>query len=223
MGWMDFIAAFAVFLLSHSLLLRPPVKGPLVALLGARGFTLAYSLLSILILAWLIRAAGNAPWIGIWPRATWQTHATLTAMALTCLVLALSLGRPNPFSFGGMHNESFESAHPGVVRWVRHPVLLALALWAGAHLLPNGDLAHVLLFGMFAGFAVMGMGLIDRRKRREMGADRWQALRAQVAAAPLIAWPQSWAMLGLRLVLGVAGYGALIALHPAVIGVSPLP
>ena len=223
MVWMEFIAAFAVFLLSHSLLLRPPVKGPLVARLGARGFTLAYSLLSILILAWLIRAAGNAPWVGVWDRAPWQTHATLTLMALVCLVLALCLGRPNPFSFGGMHNEGFDPDRPGVVRWVRHPVLLALALWAGAHLLPNGDLAHVLLFGMFAGFAVMGMGLIDRRKRREMGAGRWQALRTQVAAAPLLARPQSWAMLGLRLALGVAAYGALIALHPAVIGVSPLP
>jgi len=39
----------------------------------------------------------------------------------------------------------------------------------------------------------------------------------------LLARPQSWAMLGLRLALGVAGYGALIALHPGVIGVSPLP
>lgn len=223
MGWTEFIAAFAVFLASHSLLLRPPVKGPLVALLGARGFTLAYSLLSILILAWLIRAAGNAPWIGIWDRAAWQTHATLTLMALVCLVLALGLGRPNPFSFGGMRNAAFDPTRPGVVRWVRHPVLLALALWAGAHLLPNGDLAHVLLFGMFAGFAVMGMGLIDRRKRREVGAGRWKALRAEVATVPLLARPQSWAMLGLRLALGVAGYGALIALHPAVIGVSPLP
>ena len=36
-------------------------------------------------------------------------------------------------------------------------------------LVPNGDLAHVILFGTFAGFALLGQRLIDRRKRREMG------------------------------------------------------
>ena len=61
----------------------------------------------------------------------------------------------------------------------------ALALRAAAHVVPNGDLAHVILFGTFAGFALLGGHLIDRRKSREMGAE-WQRLRAAVTSAPLI-------------------------------------
>ena len=37
---------------------------------------------------------------------------------------------------------------------VGHPMLTALMIWAFAHLLANGDLASVLLFGSLLGFAV---------------------------------------------------------------------
>lgn len=60
-------------------------------------------------------------------------------------------------------------------RWSRHPLLAALALWAAAHVVPNGDLAHLILFGTFAAFAFLGGRLIDRRKRHEMGPE-WQRL-----------------------------------------------
>lgn len=223
MGWIAFAAAFAVFLLSHSLPLRPTVKRALVARLGARGFTLAYSALSLAVLGWLIHAAAMAPWVTLWDWAPWQNHVTLSVMAAVVLLLALTLGRPNPFSFGGARNDRFDPGRPGLIRWARHPVLLALALWGGAHLLPNGDLAHVLLFGVFAGFALLGMRLIDRRKRREMGAERWQALRRDMARAPVIAAPLSWSGAALRLALGGAGYLALIWAHPFLFGVSPLP
>jgi len=223
MEWISFAAAFAVFLLSHSLPLRPAIKRALVARLGTRGFSLVYSALSLAMLGWLVHAAAGAPRVALWAWAPWQNHVTLTVMAMVCLLLALSLGRPNPFSFGGALNGTFDPARPGLVRWVRHPVLLALALWAGGHLLANGELAHVLLFGVFAGFALLGMRLVDRRKQREMGAERWQALRRDMARAPLIAAPQSWPGVALRLALGVAAYLALIWLHPSLFGVSPLP
>ena len=138
------------------------------------------------------------------------------------LIVALALGRPNPFSFGGARNDRFDPARPGIVRYLRHPVLAALALWAGAHLVPNGDLAHVLLFGLFAAFALLGMRIIDRRKARLTGAE-WDRLRNAVAEAPLAPRPLSWRGAALRLALGVGAYAALIALHPLLFGVSPLP
>jgi uncharacterized membrane protein len=142
-------------------------------------------------------------------------------MLPVCLVLALAVARPNPFSFGGTDNGRFDPARPGIVRLHRHPLLLALALWAAAHAIPNGDLAHVSLFGMFAAFAVIGMRLIDRRRQREMG-QAWQALHEAVAAAPL--WPSSLTGgTAVRLVAGFGLYAALIWLHPIIIGVSPLP
>lgn len=220
MGWFEFAAAFDAFFLSHAVPLRPPVRPWLQVRLGSAGFTLAYSLMSLAVLAWLIGAAGRAPHVPLWGWAAWQTHVPLVVMLPVCLILTLSIARPNPFSFGGARNARFDPARPGVVRWTRHPLLLALALWAGAHVMPNGDIAHVILFGVFAGFAVLGMRLIDGRKQREMGAG-WQHLRARTAAAPRIAWPSAAGVM--RGVAGVALYVGLIALHPVLFGVSPLP
>lgn len=213
-GWGEYAAAWAVFLLSHAVPVRPPVKPWIVRRLGAAGFGLVYSVLSVGVLVWLIGAADRAPYLEVWPRAAWQNHVTLTAMALVCLMLALGVGRPNPFSFGGWHNNWFDPACPGLIGLVRHPVLAAILLWSLGHLAPNGDLAHVLMFGGFAGFAVLGMVMIDRRKQREMGLDAWHnrlPARTLRGAANLGRW------LAAGLVLLV-----LISLHPAVIVVPAI-
>ena len=220
MDWAEYALAFAAFFLTHSLPVRPPVRPWLVARLGHAGFGLGYSALSLGILAWLIGAAGRAPYLPLWPWAAWQTHVVPAVMLPVCLILALAVARPNPFSFGGAANDRFDPARPGIVRLTRHPLLLALALWAGAHLLANGDLAHALLFGTFAGFALLGMRLIDRRKRRETGA-AWARLEAARCRGPLR--PASWPGVVLRLGLGGVLYAALVWVHPWLFGVSPLP
>jgi len=221
MGWFEFALAYVVFFLSHSLPVRPPLRPRLQARLGASGFTLAYSALSLAVLSWLIGVAGRAPHVVLWDWAPWQVHVPLTVMGPVCLILALSIGRPNPFSFGGARNDRFDPARPGIVRLSRHPLLAALALWAAAHVVPNGDLAHVILFGTFAIFALMGGRLIDRRKRREMGPE-WQGILNRVAAAPLLSASPSGGTL-LRLAASIALYGALLWAHPFLFGVSPLP
>ena len=225
-GWTDFALAFLAFFLAHALPVRPPVKARLVAALGRHGFTLAYSLLSLALLAWLIAAAASAPYLPLWSWAPWQAYVPLAAMAAVCLLLALSLGRPNPFSFGGWDNDRFDPARPGLLRWTRHPLLAALALWAAAHIPPNGDLAHLLVFGSFAAFALLGMRLIDHRKRRQMG-DRWDALVGRMREAPKQAGTDETtdlaADLPWRLSAAALLYALLLLLHPLLFGVSPLP
>lgn len=220
MPWFEFGAAFVAFFLSHSLPLRPRLRSALRARLGARGFGLAYSGLSLAVLAWLIGAAGRAPHVPLWAWAPWQNYIVIAVMLPVCLLLALTLGRPNPLSFGGAHNGRFDPARPGLVRWTRHPLLLALALWSAAHLLANGDLAHVILFGTFAGFSLLGMRLVDRRKRAELGPD-WTRLVQAVRAAPLAALRPEPALMP-RLGLGLALYAALLWAHPLLFGVDPL-
>ncbi|RLJ59195.1 putative membrane protein [Litoreibacter meonggei] len=222
MSWSAFAAVFVAFFVTHSIPVRPAVKSRIVGRIGAAGFGMAYSALSIAMLALLVWAAGQAPFEVLWPQMPWHRNAVHLGMLAVCLLLALSLGRPNPFSFGGARNDDFDPARAGVVRWSRHPVLLALALWAGLHLLPNGDLAHVILFGTLGGFAVIGRLLIDRRKQRVMGVDRWQALRDATRTAPRFYRPRSWLELVMRLAAGVAAFATLLWLHPVVIGVSAL-
>lgn len=221
MVWSEFVLALAAFFLSHSIPVRPPIRAWALARLGRRGFTLVYSALSLGVLVWLVGAAGRAPFIPLWRWAPWQNQVALAVMLPVCLILALSIGRPNPFSFGGAHDERFDPAQPGIVGWMRHPLLVALGLWAGAHTLANGDLAHVIMFATFVAFAGLGGWLIDRRKRRQMGAD-WQRLRdaprEKRRPGPLMLL---WQM-PRRTALGIAAYIGLITLHPFLFGVNPI-
>lgn len=219
MGWNEFAFAFAAFFLTHSIPIRPPLRPWAVARLGHAGFGIAYSALSLGVLAWLIAAAGRAPYVPLWDWAPWRNHVVLAVMLPVCVILSLAIARPNPFSFGGAQNDRFDPASPGIVRLTRHPLLLALGIWSAAHILPNGDLAHVILFGTFAGFAMLGGRLVDRRRQREMG-QRWHDLRAALSECP--ASLSLTADTLLRLAAGLMLYAGLIWLHPLVIGLDPL-
>lgn len=219
MGWNEFAFAFAAFFLTHSIPIRPPLRPWAVARLGHAGFGIAYSALSLAVLAWLIAAAGRAPYVPLWDWAPWQNHVVLAVMLPVCVILSLAIARPNPFSLGGAQNDRFDPARPGIVRLTRHPLLLALGIWSAAHILPNGDLSHVILFGTFAGFAMLGGRLVDRRRQREMG-QRWHDLRAALSECP--ASLSLTADTLLRLAAGLMLYAGLIWLHPLVIGVDPL-
>lgn len=218
MGWNEFAFAFAAFFLTHSIPIRPPLRPWAVARLGHAGFGIAYSALSLAVLAWLIAAAGRAPYVPLWDWAPWQNHVVLAVMLPVCVILSLAIARPNPFSFGGAQNDRFDPASPGIVRLTRHPLLLALGIWSAAHILPNGDLAHVILFGTFAGFAMLGGRLVDRRRQREMG-QRWHDLRAALSECPASLSLTTDTLL--RLAAGLMLYAGLIWLHPLVIGVDP--
>ncbi|MFV0335307.1 MAG: NnrU family protein [Tropicimonas sp.] len=214
-GWGGFAATIAVFLLSHSIPVRPAVKAALVARLGTGGFTAAYSALSVLALAWMIWAAGRAPVVHLWPWSPWQNYVTAGAMALACLIAALAIGQPNPLSFGGAHDERFDPAGPGIVGWVRHPLLVALLLWSCGHLVPNGQLAHIILFGLFAAFAWLGMRMIDRRNRRLLGMAEWQRLATTSRhIRPSVGGCLRAAAAGIV-------FMGLLHLHGPVIGVAP--
>ncbi len=223
MEWGEFVLALGAFFLSHALAVRPPIKGRIVGRIGARGFALAYSVLSVAVLAWLVVAAARAPFVELWPRQPWQGWVPIAAMLPVSLVLALTLGRPNPLSFGGANNAAFDTARPGLIAWMRHPVLVALLLWSLAHMVPNGDLAHVVLFGLFAAFSALGMRLIDARKQREMGQQAWQALVAGAREAGPLATDTRTAELWLRLAAAVVGYLGFFMLHGTLFGVAPVP
>jgi len=227
-GWGEFVAAFLLFLLTHALPARPALRRPLVLALGELGYLALYSLGSIAVLAWLIAAAERAPFVEVWGASPWQRWVPSLAMPLACLLAAFGLGVPNPLSFGGSAG-GFDPERPGIAGLVRHPLLWAIALWAASHAVPNGDLAHLLLFGTFTGIALLGMAAIDRRKRRQMGEAEWARLAARTAFWPFAAlisgrWrPAGWRADPVRLAAAVLLWLALLMLHRPVIGLSSLP
>jgi uncharacterized membrane protein len=46
--------------------------------------------------------------------------------------------------------------------WFRHPMLMGVCVWAAAHLLVNGDVASIILFGGLGVWAIVSMLLINR-------------------------------------------------------------
>jgi len=215
--WAEFIAAFVVFFISHSIPVRPPVKSRIVTAIGPVGFTLAYSALSIAILTWIIIAAGRAPYVELWGWEPWQNHIPLAAMYIATLIITMTFGQPNPLSFGGWNNTRFNPDDPGLIGWIRHPLLITLLIWSLAHMVPNGNLAHVIVFGLFAGFSILGMRIIDKRTRRILGTEEWHRLAKTKREI-------NFTRRGLTLLaLGTAIYLALLYAHEPVIGITPFP
>ncbi len=91
---------------------------------------------------------------------------------------------------------------------VKHPMLLGVKIWALAHLLVNGDLASVLLFGGFLAWAVVDR--ISEKKR----------LQAGLASNP-VAGPLKWDIIAV--VGGLVLYVLfVVVLHKLLIGVPPI-
>lgn len=227
MGWVEYALAMGLFLASHRVPAMLGLKARATAVLGARGYVAAFSLISTALLVWVIAAAGRAPFVPLWDHAIWHRWAVNLAMPFAVALAVFGTAAPNPFAFEG-RREGFDPDHPGIAGLTRQPLLWAMAIWGAAHLLANGDLAHALLFGPFAVFSVMGMGMVEARRQREIGVDRWQALTARTGLVPgaaLIAgrWRPKGAPSMLRLVLTVGIWAAVWHLHAPVIGVSPAP
>lgn len=91
-------------------------------------------------------------------------------------------------------------------RFLRHPQLTGLAVWAAAHLLANGDRRSFVLFGGLGAWALVSMLLLNRRD----GA--WQ----KPASLPLSAELKP-------VVGGVLAFGLLFFAHSYLFGVSPTP
>ena len=206
----EFLLALATFLLAHSIPAHPAVRVRLVARLGERTYLILYSLISLALLAWLISAALRAPSIPLWPAGLWAWHLSLLLMLPACWLLAGGVALPNPYSVS-MSRAAFDPNVPGLAGLIRHPVLWGFALWAALHLLANGELVLVLLFSIFLLFSLAGMKLIDRRKRRQMGAAFDEPLGKRWSAWQLLVTFGGGTLL----------YALLLAAHPALIGPDP--
>lgn len=227
MAWIEFAAALGLFLISHRIPALIGVKAPLTAALGPRGYTVAFSLISSALLAWVIVAAGRAPYVGVWDHEIWHRWAVNITMPFALALIVFGTAAPNPFAFEGRIG-GFDPARPGIAGLTRQPLLWGLALWSGAHLLANGDLAHGLLFGTFAVFSLAGMGLVERRRARALGAAEWQRLTAQTSLIPCAAllagrWRPVAGPSPRRTALWLAVWAGLWLLHAPLIGVSPAP
>lgn len=225
-GWGEFICAGAVFLVSHSLPARPSIKTQLTAWVGRRTYLLTYSAVSLGLLAWLIIAAGRAPYVALW---SWSADRVWLANLLMIFALLLAVtgtAIPNPFSLGGIAAKPYDPGKPGILALTRHPLLWALALWSLAHILANGDLAHLILFGSMGVFSLFGIVMLETRTRQRLEDIPGPSIKGTgvVPFVSLLRGEARWSsLLGWRLLVIPVIWAAITWLHRPVLGVSPLP
>lgn len=212
--------AMLAFLATHGIPARPAIRDAGIRRLGNVGYHLAYSALSIAVTVWLGFAYARAPYMPLWDQAPWMRWVPPVAMLFACILIVAALTSPNPFSIG-IGGRGFQPERPGILRLTRHPLLWALVLWASAHIVPNGDVAALILFVPLLLLALVGPTLMERKRRRSLGPEAFAYL-ARHTHAPLLG--RMLREIGApRLAGGVLLYVLLLYLHPVIIGVSPLP
>jgi uncharacterized membrane protein len=223
----EFLLALFAFLILH---VAPNVAGlraRIIARTGRPFYLLGYSLISVVALFWLIWSAQRAPYVELWQAPPALRDLTLTVMAFAFALLGAAAVSRNPLSI------SFRAAAApeppgGVLAITRHPVLWFFLLWAGMHMVVNGDLVAVILFGAFAVFSLQGMLVLDRRARRRIGDAAWRDMASRSSLVPFAAIVGGRARLqldGRELLGGAAGLAAYAlfigGLHQQLFGVAP--
>ncbi len=184
------IIGLVLFLGVHSIAIVAPDPLRARARIGEWGWKGIYGVLSLIGLALVVHGfalAREAP-VVLYTPPPWMRHVTfLFMLPVFPLLLAAYL--------------------PGRIKTaVKHPMLAAVKFWAFAHLLFNGRLADVLLFGAFLAWAV-----VDRISLKTRAP---KALRTA---------PPGRFNDAIAVVLGLALYGFFVAwAHVRLFGVSPL-
>lgn len=183
------ILGLVVFFGVHLLTTQRELRAALIARTGESFYKLVYAVIAAIGLALIIwgyaeyRAGGM---IQVWTPPLAMKHITIALMlpAVILVVAAFIRGR--------------------IYTTLKHPMLAGVKLWAAAHLLANGDLGSIIVFGSFLAWAVVDR--ISLKRRTDAGAP------------PIpVGGPMNDAI---AVAVGVVAYLALgFAFHPVVIGV----
>jgi len=184
---LNLIAASACFLLIHFGVSGTKLRDVLVARLGPGPYRGAFALASIVGLVWMIYAFRHAPAVPLWGLVLGFRPAAYLLVLIAFLFGVIGLVTPSPTRVG---MESKLKQGPdvarGMVRITRHPFLWAVALWALVHLVINGELAALILFGSLLVLALGGTAAIDAKRRRAFG-DQWTQFAAVTSNIPFVA------------------------------------
>lgn len=205
------------------------VREAIVARIGQRAFRGLFVVASFVLLGWLIHAyAAAGPVRQLWIAPRWLVLGLMLLMLPALLLLVCSLSMPNPTSVRGGHALEAPDPASGILRITRHPMLWSFALWAIAHMFPNGDFASLVLFATILITALYGMPSIDR-KRAARDPQGWAAFAAKTSILPFGAILSGRNRLvpseiGLwRVGVALAAWVVLFLLHGPVLGVSAIP
>ena len=210
-----FALALTLFVLLHIGVSATGLRTRIVSRIGEGPYRGLFSLASIALLAWMImglRAMRADPFDPLnetlwWP-PTWLHWPAVTLVLFGFLLGVSGLLSPGP-TLIGFERRALSETDParGALRITRNPFLWGVALWAGGHLLANGERWAVMLFGALGAMVLFGSRSIDR-KAAARGPDTWATFAAVTSNTPFAAIVQGRN----RLVLSELWWRLLVAL-----------
>ena len=215
----DLLLAVGIFLAAHMIPAIRPVRAGLVRAMGEAAYLVGYSVVSLAVIVWMVRAYSAAPYVELWPAMEWARWLAVGVMAPAYVLIVAGMASPNPFSLG-WGRKGFDPARPGIVGVSRHPAIWGLGLWAGAHVLVNGDQASVILFGLLGVLSLAGPLSLDAKRRRVLGVEAFGQLKADVARTAVstaLVQAGPWQIGG-----GLALWAGLLSAHEWAFGVAPV-
>lgn len=187
------IAGLIIFLGSHSVrIFAEGFRNRQIEQLGPMKWKGLYTLISIAGFALLVVGYSEARMtpVELWQAPLWGRHLALLLNLFAFILLVAAYIPGN-----------------GIKAKIGHPMVVAVKIWAFAHLLANGTLADTILFGSFLVWAVLDFRTARKRDR----------------AAAVVRAPGKMVNTLLTAVIGVAVWAAFVfKLHALLIGVSPL-
>ena len=189
------ILGLVLFLGVHSVrIVADDLRSRFVAARGLNAWKGVYSLVSIAGFVLICIGFGQARQqaVVLWSPPRW-THDVAALLTLVAFVLVTAAYVPGN----------------GIKARVKDPMILGVKCWAAGHLLANGTLADVVLFGSFLAWAVLDFRAA--RQRRRAGAEPQVVLakRGRSAIAVLVG-VLAWMLFAFHL-------------HQPLIGVAPFP
>jgi uncharacterized membrane protein len=148
MGLAIMILGLAVFLGGHAFVTFRAERAAAIARVGEwpyKGYFSLFALAGIVLICIGFPQYRDAGLIELWHPPAWARHVTVALMwpAVICVVAAYIRG--------------------DIQRVLKHPMLVGVKLWALAHLIANGDLGGIILFGSILAWAVFDRITLKRR------------------------------------------------------------
>jgi uncharacterized membrane protein len=189
MGLLVMILGLVLFLGIHTVTTQRELRARAIASFGEGGYKIFYALVSLAGLALIVWGFADyraTDWIQVWTPPKALKHLTVALMLPAVILVVASYIRGRIYTA------------------LKHPMLAGVKLWAAAHLIANGDLGSIILFGSFLGWAVF-----DRISLKH---------RAGPGAPPIPVGGLGNDLIAVA--VGIVAYLALaFAFHPVVIGV----
>ena len=189
MGLAVLVLGLVVFIGSHAVSMARGARTDAVNRIGEVPYKIVYSLVAILgvvLIGWGYAQYRATGWVQIWNPPGFMRHVTVALMWPSIVAIAAAYS-------------------PGHIKsTLKHPMLVGVKLWAFAHLLANGDLGSIVLFGSVLAWAVVDR--ISLKRRSDAGGP----------PIPIGGWKNDI----VAVIAGTLVYLALgFVFHPLVIGV----